>query len=321
MMKNRLLYCAALLAVLAFYIYYYNWASEFLFFAVLFLPLFSLLVSLPAMLSCRVRITLPAVSHCGTPVQGSVVSVPGKRFPSGRLRCKVRLRELSRQESSFVKVRLCGYQKQSVRLPCTHCGCVELSLSQARIYDYLGLVWLPVKKPPALRTVILPNPEKPSPAPRLSDGLDVSLRPKRGGGSAEAHEIRAYREGDSLRDVHWKLSAKTDQLMVREAMEPEQTLYLLTFTLTDNASVNDGVLARLSWTAQRLLDEEIPFSIRYFDPETAGLCTVPIQTGDALRSFFAELLQHSVLGFSGAAVPHSDAVWHYHAAPMPEVSP
>lgn len=43
---------------------------------------------------------------------------------------------------------------------------------------------------------------------------------RKGQDLSEVFELRDYREGDSLKAVHWKLSARTDELMVREASHP-----------------------------------------------------------------------------------------------------
>ncbi|MBR2633811.1 MAG: DUF58 domain-containing protein, partial [Lentisphaeria bacterium] len=46
----------------------------------------------------------------------------------------------------------------------------------------------------------------------------ASGRPKPGGGYGENYEIRQYRPGDNLNQIHWKLSAKVGDLMLREPM-------------------------------------------------------------------------------------------------------
>lgn len=43
---------------------------------------------------------------------------------------------------------------------------------------------------------------------------------RKGQDLSEVFELRDYHDGDSLKAVHWKLSARTDDLMVREASHP-----------------------------------------------------------------------------------------------------
>ena len=65
------------------------------------------------------------------------------------------------------------------------------------------------------------------PSAAAPDGLrDISaeleartvLKPKHGGGYAEEHELREYRPGDMVNSIHWKLSSKTDKVIVREPL-------------------------------------------------------------------------------------------------------
>lgn len=46
------------------------------------------------------------------------------------------------------------------------------------------------------------------------DGDEADTRAALGG----SYELREYRDGDTLKQVHWKLSAKLDRLMVREPL-------------------------------------------------------------------------------------------------------
>lgn len=53
-------------------------------------------------------------------------------------------------------------------------------------------------------------------APR-GDGL---MQNRKGGDPSEMFDIREYAPGDDVRTIHWKLSSKTDELIVRQASDP-----------------------------------------------------------------------------------------------------
>lgn len=306
MVKNRLLYGIALLSALLFYVFYYVRTSELIFLAVLLLPVLSLLVSLPSMLRCRQLLSRRDFVRQGEPASVVVLSLPNRFFPSAHLRCRLELVDLTYGATKSVRVQLCGHQKQTLPLASDHCRCVEARVKRLRIYDYLGLFWLPLRKSLPTRTVILPRPTPIRPKPDLSNLQHRSYRPKNGG-FAEVHEIRPFREGDNLRDVHWKLSAKVDDLMLREAMQPEDSLVLIALTLCQEPAENDGALGRLVWLGERLLEEEIPFSIRFFHPETGEIQTAAIASADALQDFLVGLLQLRWQVTPLDAVPCADA--------------
>lgn len=53
----------------------------------------------------------------------------------------------------------------------------------------------------------------------------------------DVSEIRSYREGDSLKLVHWKLSARWNDLMVREMMDPTEKLTWLYLNLQESSNL------------------------------------------------------------------------------------
>ena len=66
MAKNRILYGLFLLAAVIFHSFYTGWFSFFLLVFAVLLPVFSLLVSLPAMLRAAYEAELPARCFCAT---------------------------------------------------------------------------------------------------------------------------------------------------------------------------------------------------------------------------------------------------------------
>ena len=58
--------------------------------------------------------------------------------------------------------------------------------------------------------------------PDLDRYIARAWKPKSGGVCRRNHELRLYRPGDSLNQVHWKLTAKTGKWMIRQPMEPQR---------------------------------------------------------------------------------------------------
>jgi uncharacterized protein (DUF58 family) len=57
-------------------------------------------------------------------------------------------------------------------------------------------------------------------------------------GSLDLRELREYLPGDEVRDIHWKATARTGRLMVKEAADPDQPR--LTVVLDTRAAVLSG---------------------------------------------------------------------------------
>jgi hypothetical protein len=91
--------------------------------------------------------------------------------------------------------------------------------------------------------------------PSLARYAGRAWKPKPGGGFAENHEIRLYRPGDKMNQIHWKLSSKMNKLMVREAMEPVQDRVLVEMILRGTPEELDRKFGRLLWTGNYLLEQ------------------------------------------------------------------
>ena len=77
----------------------------------------------------------------------------------------------------------------------------------------------------------------------------------------ESYELRPYRPGDSLNRVHWKLSAKTGALTVREAQAPVKQTAAIALTLYGSDQTVDAVLGQLLWLGQLLLERNFLLEI------------------------------------------------------------
>jgi len=76
--------------------------------------------------------------------------------------------------------------------------------------------------PGSAEVVVYPQPVDPPPLPELTAAARGEAPRRRIGHGGEIYGVREHRPGDDARDLHWKLSAKRDQLVSRE-YEAEQS--------------------------------------------------------------------------------------------------
>ena len=81
------------------------------------------------------------------------------------------------------------------------------------------------------------------------------LKPKYGGGFSEEHDLREYRPGDTVNSIHWKLSSKTDKVIVREPLENANKDV---FLVLSRIGKEDRGLEILYWLSLELCQREIP---------------------------------------------------------------
>ena len=231
MLFRRTIYLLALLGALLAQLFDVGYLAHYLFVLTLSLPLAGLALSLPAMLGCRPRL-LPRHPQVQRGGRAAWLLILDNRFPLplARASCRFQIqcattgksRKLRKaEEGVFPGLAL------PLRLSTQHCGRLECRVRRIWVCDCLGLFALPVRPPHPAAVLVEPVPAQtdlpPVPAQKA---LPVPRGFARAG---EDYELRDYRPGDSVRAIHWKLSAKQDQLIVREPLAGQQPLPVLIF--------------------------------------------------------------------------------------------
>ena len=322
MVKNWLIYLGGLAATLVFYANYTGWYAWFLLVLMVGLPVYSLLVSILAMVRVRIQLEVPAYCRRGEPAyvtiraRGSFLPIP---------KCRFRLRVTGRMtgETRTIKQQIPGQESWYVPLRTDHCGTLECSVEKVRVYDYLSLFWLPLPKGKPVELQVRPLEVPPKQLPNLTHFMARRRKPKPGGGFSEEHELRDYRPGDSMRDIHWKLSVKTDRLLVREAQEPVREQTLLTFDLLGTPDQVDSTLEQVQWLSRWLMNHDTVHQICWIDPTNCEIRSVTIQSEENLEQMMSQVL-HAILQTDTPSVAERQfarATWRYHVRPQQEVTP
>lgn len=172
-----------------------------------------------------------------------------------------------------------------------HCGMVVCEMQRCKVYDLLGVFsWR--KKLDAAATVLC----MPAPLPLFSPidfNAPVSLRAEKTISMTNPYgpyDLRAYRPGDPLKNVHWKMSAKTDALTVKEYMDdPAKNLYLLVDASGD-AAQSDRTLGYLAAFVEQALEYGLPLQVMHIDPSTNLLSPYSIASRQSYLAFLAACL-------------------------------
>lgn len=290
MTGRRLTYGAALSAAFALHLAYGQYVTYYILLFLLFLPVLSLLISLPAILCSRAELI------GGTDVQrnrpASVRLRLSSRFflPPELYKLKIERQNLFfDRKPSYFKVQIYGSQKhEQTFVPDTNrLGTVSYRIRSARACDYLGLFAIPIRRSGSVALTILPNAEAPVPMPDLIEASARVLKPKPLGFSEE-HELRPYREGDAVNLIHWKLTEKTDTPIVREPQEQIRKNIVLSMDLTENADTAQSALEQLKCLSDLLGESGIPYMLRY------GLRTTHIDGEGDFNRFLKSLLSEPV---------------------------
>lgn len=305
MWRSRLLYLAALIAAVMFEIYYSRWFSWYLLLFAIVLPVLSLLAGLGGLISARAEL------RCSGDGRRVSLCFSGQGLASCRAVLSVRdcLSGAVRRET----LRAAVGESVSPRLPELGCGAYDIAVSRARAMDALGIFSKRLTLPKPRRVYIMPTPREPEPMPELRTFASPQLRDKPGGGFAEAHEMRDYRPGDSLRDIHWKLSAKTDKLIVRQAQEPVQRTVLITLDRPADREKYSAVLGELLWLSRYLLENGAKHTVCWLSSEGAPeLFEVKSENelDELMKRLLSEPLREGTPSLEGRAPLRANWRWH-----------
>ena len=300
MTSRRIAYLCILAGCLVFYFCYQQWMSWIILLTVLTIPWLSLLLSLPAMIQFRGEIEAPDHTAMGEEARAELWGL--SHLPQPRFLGRLTREDLFTGETARHNPRH--------PLPTAHCGGIRLTVKRLRICDYLGLFSLPVRRIEPRTLVVRPSCVAMEDMPDLSRCVIRSWKPKHGGGFAENHELRLYRPGDCLNQVHWKLSAKTGQLILREPMEPLVDRLVLTMDLLGTRADLDRTFGQMLWLSGKLLEQGMVHEIRCLTGD--GIIIHPVSDPAQLTSALDDLLCRPAAPGGTIRDRAVGAVWQYH---------
>ncbi len=196
-----------------------------------------------------------------------------------------------------------GRAQQTVRLPfsASCCGTIRFQGAEIRIYDPLSLFSLCLPCKDAFSLLILPQTDVLAAMPPLPDMIAAeqseTFSKQRGGDDpSEIFSVDAYAQGDALSHVHWKLTAKSDEMMIKHfsLSEPDSIILFADYTRcgsdVKSAMRLHHVLSVCASMSQHLLGEEIPHRLWWQPTDTADDVSFPIDSPDALLLSLREML-------------------------------
>ncbi len=241
---------------------YIGWFGPYIFAAAVLLPLVVLLVSLPSMNGLQIQLSTPSRVIRKSDAELKLTFLNPRLFPVHTVTVHLEIRnrytgEVSHQSFIFRNIES---SQSAIPLATDFCGQLHCKLLRYECSDLLGLFSVRRKGSSEAFCTVLP------PAVESDNSISFEgtlrsgtvLKPKYGGGFSEDHDLRGYRPGDTANSIHWKLSSKTDSLIVREALIPENSTV---FVVLSRVGEQDRGLEVLRWLSRKLIELEEPHVI------------------------------------------------------------
>ena len=207
-----------------------------------------------------------------------------------------------------------------IPLACGLCGEVQITCKEVCVRDLLNLFQIKMKPFGEMRMIIYPRKvnlqvelsQTTIGAPK-SEGM---MQNRKGNDLSEIFDIREYVPGDDIRSIHWKLSSKTENLILREASDPSHYNVVLLPDFGQDSmkekraeEVMNAAVAVGAAIGEKLIEKRVAFCMAL--PSASGLqicevkdrrelqrilalwlaCPVAPKSGDGLQCFMMERLE------------------------------
>ena len=215
-------------------------------------------------------------------------------LPISAAEVEIRCENLRTGESDLFIVRrgLMPHKSAEVKIEVTptHAGRYELAASGGKVYDPLGIWSRPVECGDSRYLTSLPliyeMRIRPVSAAAMPDSDVYSVR-RKGSVAGDVVGIKEYVAGDPVRNIHWKLSEKTDKLLVKELGEPATDNYLLLLdsasSIVQDTAALDAVASVFASLMHSLRLSDIVFNAGWTDPATGEVVVHRIVTEEDYR--------------------------------------
>lgn len=268
MTLRRAGYAYWLLGLALLYFFENNTGTRAVLLASILVPAFSVCCAAWTAKKATCRLTMPESAGKGKTAACECV-LSGPWTASGcALSCRMLSKHWMTHEESIWEIT----GKEAFSIECAHCGTLFIQADGIKARDWFGLACFPCQASESASLLILPDlyPVR----VRLSADLSTLRQEeqpgqfRRDGPETENGGVRDYAPGDPVQRIHWKLSAKTDRVLVREEERPLAGYVLL---LLETSGYNvapedmDGAAEALLSVSRTLTEEGVAHSVSWQD--------------------------------------------------------
>lgn len=178
------------------------------------------------------------------------------------------------------------------------CGSMEITLSETRIYDPLCIFYIKTKQAKTVFVKIMPEFElMPVEITRKTREFQTDAEEysgeKKGDDPSEIYQVREYRTKDSFKDIHWKLTAAKEDLMVKERAFPLGCAVLIWFDVTEKECTANGFSKMLKTAASlsiTLAEEKCIHLAAWYEEDTEQIVSVKVKDEESCCQMVWELM-------------------------------
>ena len=190
----------------------------------------------------------------------------------------------------------------TTEIPAETCGMVKVQLKSLESHDFIGVYHRTAAIEETAQTLVLPETYPIEMDLGIGSQMDIDSDEysqfKSGFDPSETFALREYRAGDNLKNIHWKLSEKLDELTVRELGLPINNTVLLLMDTSYGGNgeekpipeIIDAIGETVVSVSQQLCSMQVPHQIGWYDRQNDKMCLREVNKDDQLSGVMASLL-------------------------------
>lgn len=304
-MVRRLVGYLAVVALTVYLYFMYNETviSGLLVFLLLYLP-----VSAVYLMAVRRKVTadmgrVPAMGEKGKQIRAGLTLKNQLRFMP--IRCEIRVTLRNRYDKRGTATHFTGVVPAAGEetlwcfFQAGECGNINVCLERMRICDLLGIFYVERKEKKLASVRVMPDFE-PMPVEisrrtrEFQSDAEIYAQDRGGDDPSEIYQVREYRAQDLLKDIHWKLSAKEETLMVRERGFPLGCAVLIWFDVREGKTTGTGFSAMIDKAASlsvTLVAEKCVHMAAWYEEDNERIRTCRVWDEKSAYDMIWELLE------------------------------
>ncbi len=183
------------------------------------------------------------------------------------------------------------------------CGMIHAHIESVQIYDFIRLFSVKIKPKNECNVIVLPESydvsDKTLLNTVLSDESDIFSKHKSGDDPSEIFSLKDYESGDKPNRIHWNLSIKHDNLIVKHYSMPVSTSILIVLDFCgcpclERLKTFDTAAEAAFSAACVMAENKVPFSFAYFSKDSDSMKTVTISDFLSLSIVFGEIFRQEL---------------------------
>ncbi len=297
--RNCILYLVVLTAVAACYLLFQTFGLAVLLIFLVLCPLLSVLLVRMVWQNMRVDIKVPEFMMWQKELPVVITIYNRARFPVDFARLQIVISNHLSGNSQKAVIPFGVKPRHWVNIPLSMgliCpGTFEIVVGKVELTDILGLLSFPCCKNVQNVTTLYPKTQQQDIAMEMVQVMasDSSRYAKNRAGNdvSEIFALRDYIRGDDVRRIHWKLSSKRDQLMIREFSQPVLTSVTLLIELVrGEEAVLKRIIEALFFLAEGLIRSGIAFNVGWYDEGLQKFYLEDVQSKDEWEQLSYKML-------------------------------